>query len=270
MAYPISPDEGYVRTPAKYPHDAFGADTGGRVRPHTGLDTTPLPTVANARNRAVLSGVVTRVGYSQYTGNYVEIRDGKGRYWLTFHQRENLVRAGAIVAENAVIGYTGNTGGTGAIGSAKIGVHNHTSLCVDQAAATRLITGQVRARYKNETTEAWAKERGLLDPWPIIRDGDKDSNPVTPTPDTPEEIDMMKTLAYRRTSTGMTVIANPEVGYLWYVSDGGLLNYAQSLGLIESTTPRELTDDVFRALVSLASEGTDKTRQAWIVAQANK
>lgn len=175
MAYPIAPSEGFVRTPAKYPHDAFGADTGGRVRPHTGLDTTP--TVANARNLAVLSGVVTRVGFSPYTGNYVEIRDSKNRYWLTFHQRQNLVSVGAIVAEGAVIGYTGNTGGGGALGALKIGVHNHTSLCVNQAAATRLITGQVRARYKGETTEQWANDRGLLDPWPIIRDGDKDSNP---------------------------------------------------------------------------------------------
>lgn len=177
MAYPIHPSEGYVRTPGKYPHDAFGADTGGRVRPHTGLDSTP--NVPNARNRAVVSGVVTRVGYSQYTGNYVEIRDAKGRYWLTFHQRENLVKPGSIVAENAVIGVTGNTGGSGAIGSAKIGVHNHTSLCINQGAATRLITGQVRARYKNETVAQWAADRGLLDPWPIIRDGDKNDAPAT-------------------------------------------------------------------------------------------
>lgn len=215
MAYPIDPSEGFVRTPSKYPHDAFGADTGGRVRPHTGLDTTP--TVANARNRAVVSGVVTRTGYSQYVGNYVEIRDAKGRYWLTFHQRQNLVKPDAIVAENAVIGYTGNTGGSGALGSAKIGVHNHTSLCATQAAATRLITGQVRARYKNETTAQWAADRGLLDPWPIIRDGEKADAPATggtEKPTTP-----------RRRSPNMLLVGinsngHPENGRVYLVAPG--------------------------------------------------
>lgn len=183
MALPIDPSEGYMRVLPYYKHDVFahdGSDGCTRVRPHSGVDATP--TVPNARNRAVLSGTVTRTGFSIYTGNYVEIRDAKGRYWLTFHQRQNLVKAGDIVSAGAVIGYTGNTGGTGALGSAKIGVHNHTSLCATQAASTGLIAGLVRARYKNETPEAWAKAHGLLDPWPVIqeslKDSDKDDNPV--------------------------------------------------------------------------------------------
>lgn len=271
MALPIDPSEGYMRIPPNYRHDGFahdGSDGCTRVRPHSGVDATP--TVPNSRNRAVLSGTVTRTGFSVYTGNYVEIRDAKGRYWLTFHQRQNLVSAGDIVSAGAIIGYTGNTGGTGALGSVKIGVHNHTSLCATQAASTGLINGRIRERYKNETPAQWAAAHGLLDPWPVIqdslKDSDKDTNPIEGI----EEIDMMKTLAYRRTSTGMTVIANPELGYLWYVSDGGLLNYAKSLGLIDTIVPQELADDAFRALVSFASEGTDKSKQAWIVGQANK
>lgn len=219
MAYPIDPSEGYVRTPGKYIHDAFGHDGSDgckRVRPHTGIDTAP--TVANARNRAVVAGVVTRTGFSVYTGNYVEIRDTKGRYWLTFHQRQNLVSAGQSVAEGAVIGYTGDTGGSGALGADKIAVHNHTSLCATQAAATRLITGQVRARYKNETTAQWAADRGLLDPWPIIRDGEKADAPATggttKEPATP-----------RRRSPNMLLVGinsngHPENGRVYLVAPG--------------------------------------------------
>jgi hypothetical protein len=169
-----------------------------------------------------VSGVVTRAGFSTYTGNYVEIRDSKGRYWLTFHQRQNLVSVGDNVSgegDGTVIGITGNSGGSGALGSAKIGVHNHTSLCISQSAATRLITGQVRARYKNETTAQWAADRGLLDPWPIIRDGEKTDAPATggttKEPATPA----------RRRSPNMLLVGinsngHPENGRVYLVAPG--------------------------------------------------
>lgn len=185
MALPLLPSEGFVRTPAKYPHDAFAADTGGRVRPHSGLDSTP--TVANARNIACRSGKVVAAGYTSAAGNYVAIQEAPGRIWVTFHQRENFVGPGQDVTEGQAIGYTGNTGGTGAIGSAKIGVHNHTSIAKDMEAVRRLISGNVRARYKGETNQQWADAMGLIDPWPFLRDGGKDSNDGgTTTPTTPE------------------------------------------------------------------------------------
>lgn len=178
MAYPIAPAQGFPRVPEKYPHDAFGVDTGGRARPHSGFDLTP--TVKNASAVPAVSGRVTRTGLSQYAGNYVEVVDSSNRRWLYIHLASISVRPGDSVVEGrTVLGIVGNTGGNGALGNSKMGVHLHVSLAQDATAANRILNGLVRARYKNETNAQWATAHGLIDPWPVIRDGDKNSNSNT-------------------------------------------------------------------------------------------
>lgn len=186
MANPISKSEGFVRTPDRFPHDAFAADTGGRVRPHSGLDTTP--TVANARARAVIGGTVTRVGRTVPAGNYVEILGDDGWLWLSIHLARQGVGSGARVEEDDVIGIVGNTGGSGALtGGSKLAVHSHVSRCRDRAAADRVLNGTVRARLKGETREQWATAHGFSDPWPTIRDGKASSDTPATSGDNEED-----------------------------------------------------------------------------------
>lgn len=199
MAYPIAPKQGYLRVPSVYRHDAFahdGSDGCARVRPHSGIDSTP--TVANAQALSVLGGKVVKADYTIYAGNYVVVQAPDGWLWLDIHLASRLVRAGDVVREGGVIGIVGNTGGGGALGTkARIGIHLHTSRCKDMTAVNRIVNGLVRARYKGESPEAWALNHGLSDPYPhIIRSlSDKASTPLDPTapvvPTTPEEEDDM-------------------------------------------------------------------------------
>lgn len=167
MAYPIDPKQGFMRTPDRYPHDAFGVDTGGRVRPHSGFDSTPR--VPNAEARSVLGGTVVKADWTKYAGNYVVEAAPDGWLWLTLHLASRSVRAGAVTEPGSVIGVVGNTGGGGALGSkATIGIHSHVSRCRDMAAVNRIVNGLVRPRYKGETNAEWAEAHGLSDPYPHI------------------------------------------------------------------------------------------------------
>lgn len=197
MAYPIAPAQGFIRTPDRYRHDAFGhdgmVDGCTRIRPHSGLDTTPI--VANARALSVLGGKVVRADWTIYAGNYVAVEATDGWIWLSLHLASRLVRPGDRVEEGDVIGIVGNTGGGGsgplAGKTGNLGIHVHTCRCRDMAAVNRIVNGLVRARYKGETPDQWAAAHGLSDPYPHIisslsgrASGTKGS---TPTPTTPEE-----------------------------------------------------------------------------------
>lgn len=169
MAYPIHPSEGYLRTPARYPHDAFGVDTGGRVRPHSGFDATP--TVTNCPARSVLGGTVVQTGYTIYAGHYVVENAPDGWLWLSLHMSAVHVSKGQKTSPDSIIGVVGNTGGGGGSplkGNAAMGKHIHVSRCRDMAAVNRIINGRVRARLKNETSAQWAEAHGLSDPYPHI------------------------------------------------------------------------------------------------------
>lgn len=217
-ATPLLQSQGFERTPTAtklsrgqaYVHDAFAADTGGRVRPHSGHDSTP--TVPNATARSVLAGEVERTGFSIYAGNYVEVRAEDGWIWQTIHLRTIATAPRLLVFEGQGLGIAGNTGGGGALGSAsKLGVHVHTSRCRDRAAADRILNGLVRARFKGETPDEWAYAMGLSDPWPIIRDGLKDSATVLPEPTKPEEADMY---VYADGETNEWAVVTPSQGWL--------------------------------------------------------
>ena len=173
MAYPMDPSEGFLRTPTKYPHDAFGHDGAvdgcSRIRPHTGNDSTPR--VKDATARTVLGGRVGRADYTIYAGNYVVVEAPDGWLWLDLHLQRRLVRPGHILAEGDAIGVVGNTGGGGSgplAGVGKLGTHLHTSRCKDYAAVDRIVNGLVRRRGKGESAERWAAAMGLSDPYPHI------------------------------------------------------------------------------------------------------
>lgn len=183
MAYPIDPKHGYLRTPARYPHDAFGVDTGGRARPHSGFDATP--TIPSAPAQSVLGGRVIKTGYTIYAGYYVVEDAPDGWLWLSLHLAALAVNTGDVIGPGHMIGVVGRTGGGGGsplTGNTKMGIHIHVSRCQDMAAVNRIINGYVRARYKGETSAQWAKAHGLSDPYPhIIASGsDKASAPQNP------------------------------------------------------------------------------------------
>lgn len=169
MAYPIDPSQGFLRTPARYPHDAFGVDTGGRVRPHSGIDSTP--TIRDCPARSVLGGTVVRADWTRFAGNYVVEAAPDGWLWLTLHLASRHVRPGAVTTPGQQIGVVGNTGGGGALKDKPVlGIHSHVSRCKDMAAVNRIINGLVRTRYKGETSAQWAIAHGLSDPYPHIID----------------------------------------------------------------------------------------------------
>lgn len=170
MAYPIDPAQGILRTPSKFPHDAFGVDTGGRVRPHSGTDSTPR--VANCPARSVLGGRVIRIGWTIYAGNYVVVAAPDGWLWLDIHLARPSVVADEVIRPGDTIGIVGNTGGGGsgplAGKTGKLAIHLHTSRCRDLEAVDRIINGLVRARRKGETSAQWAAAHGFSDPYPHI------------------------------------------------------------------------------------------------------
>ncbi len=212
MAYPMLLTEGYLRTPyatpesknKAYVHDGFGADTGGRVRPHSGFDSSP--TVKNATACSVLAGTVTRTGVSKYAGNYVEILSSDGKLWLYIHLAAIAVPVGANVYPGQGIGIIGNTGGGGALGKpGPLAVHLHTSRCDNRAAADRILNGLVRERYKNESTAQWAAAHGLSDPWPVIRESVQ-AKPEVPVVDEEEEDEMIIWMAGKNPGHGILMV----------------------------------------------------------------
>jgi hypothetical protein len=245
-ATPLLPAQGFERTAVAtklslgkaYPHDAFGVDSGGRVRPHSGHDSTP--TVTRATARTVLQGQVSRTGFSVYAGNFVEVDAEDGWLWLTLHLASIAVAADAPVDEGQGIGIAGNTGGGGALGKASMFVHVHTSRCVNRAAADRILNGLVRGRIKGETSAEWAHAMGLSDPWPIIRDG---YTTAAPTPVSPQqEEDPMR--VYANAKRGWAVVGGFHSGIRSIPPGAG----DALMRLTGQTEPDRLTEAEFDAL----------------------
>jgi hypothetical protein len=241
MAYPIHPSEGFLRTPERFPHDAFGVDTGGRERPHSGFDATP--TVANCPARSVLGGRVVQTGYTIYAGHYVVEAAPDGWLWLSLHLARLFVAQGHVTRPDTIIGVVGNTGGGGGSplkGNAKMGRHIHVSRCRDMDAVNRIIHGKLRARYKGETSAQWAAAHGLSDPYPHIlasvksTEKDKDQPPAK----TPEQIEEEELMG-----------AKEEI--IAALSD----KVEREARLIESRVRREVRPEVY-----FISEGADGTR----------
>lgn len=218
MAYPIDPKNGFLRAPNPYKHDAFGHDGAvdgcARVRPHSGIDSTPR--VPNCPARSVLGGRVVETGWTIYAGNYVVVAAPDGWLWLDIHMAKRTVTSGAVVAEGGQIGIVGNTGGGGsgplAGKQGKLAIHQHTSRCRDMAAVGRIINGLVRSRRKGETSAQWATAHGLSDPYPHIIASVEDGKSNAPATGTPiEEDDMYSDTDRARdelTNKGVVQVAN--------------------------------------------------------------
>lgn len=259
MAYPITPKQGYLRTPARFPHDAFAVDTGGRVRPHSGIDSTP--TVANAQARSVLGGTVVRADWTKYAGNFVVEAAPDGWLWITLHLANRLVRPTddtRFTQPDSVIGIVGNTGGGGALGSkATIGIHSHVSRCRDMAAVNRIINGLVRGRYKGETNEEWAAAHGLSDPYPHIiasvsGKANTPADPATPI-DTGEltvaQIDELKALIEAK-DAGL----HKRINDLFTPAGEGKFSFdAANLGEVRSI--KGIVTDIARRLYATGGDG---------------
>jgi murein DD-endopeptidase MepM/ murein hydrolase activator NlpD len=110
------------RMPFKKLGDLYGS-TAGRKQPHRGLD---FPQATGAKVRAVASGTISQVGYSEYLGHYVILLDYDGIFWGFNHLSDTVgMRHGKRVRRGQVIGLVGNTG------SASTGPHLHLTASKD-------------------------------------------------------------------------------------------------------------------------------------------
>jgi hypothetical protein len=174
MALPYEQGKAFIRTPDRYPHDAFGAATGGRTIPHSGIDVTPARKGdTSAFILSVNGGIVREQGWDKEAGNYVIIEENDGGFWGYGHNSKNLVPAGTRVKAGQRIANFGMTGG------AK-GVHCHIWRAKTLAAARRIVHGYVNLK-KSLTTKAWADGMGLTDPLPYIQKASS-ASPSKPTP----------------------------------------------------------------------------------------
>lgn len=168
MAYPIDRARGYFRSGV---HDAFGADTGGRRFPHTGVDFTPNVWGDPIPVYAVEAGTVVKVGGSirdtSGPGIHVIIAQPSG-WWLYGHLSARTVGVGAKVAAGRHIGNVGNSGGT-------TGPHLHITRFTTLAAA---LANAVPTRRNGRSVAVWARENRLADPMAII------NRATTPAPST--------------------------------------------------------------------------------------
>lgn len=161
MALPYDEGKAFIRDPKNYPHDAFGADTGGRTIPHTGIDISPITRGDTTVNvRSVWGGTVVEAGFDKESGNYVIIHENDGAFWGYGHNSVNLVTSGVVKAGQPIARL-------GATGGAK-GVHCHIWRATNLAAARRIVHGFTN--YKSgRTTAQWAASMGgLTDPLPHI------------------------------------------------------------------------------------------------------
>ena len=102
----------------------YGAiDEWHKAPGHRGLDfIAPM----GARVRAVASGTITRVGWSDNLGNYVILLDQQGIFWGFNHLSDTKKMShGKRVRQGQVIGLVGSTG------SASTGPHLHLTASND-------------------------------------------------------------------------------------------------------------------------------------------
>lgn len=257
MTFTFQQGKSFIRDKARYPHDAFGAITGGRTIPHSGADQTPIPRGSTAGDvQAFVGGIVVAEGFDKEAGWYVIIEGDDGRWWGYGHSSWNYVKVGWPVKATQGIARFGATGGV-------TGVHSHIWVAVDLASALRIVFGYVAYRKGNlASLAAWSKFMGLVDPEPLIMKAAKKAEaeatkPVpapTPEPIT-EEILMSKTLLYRNTGNGATIVANLGGGLGWHIPNTGMVPYARSFA--DSPDIIECTPDVFRTLLQMLDEGHD-------------
>lgn len=166
--HPIDLNEGNANT---NPHDAFGADTGGRYFPHTGRDWHPKKVGSQIAVYAAEAGTVIAVGGNASDkagpGLYAIIQQPSG-FWLYGHLSSRSVIANQSVNEGQRIGNMGNSGGS-------LGVHLHVTLFTTRAAALSNAIPTLRA---GRSVSVWAAENRLADPLTVINKSQE--NTMTP------------------------------------------------------------------------------------------
>lgn len=209
MAWPIDPAEGFFQSRSV---DAFGADTGGRRNPHTGVDFAPHKIGAPIPVYAVETGTVFYVGGSAKAGSgpglNVRIEHPSG-YWLYGHLSRIDVRNGQTVKAGQRLGLMGASGGTN-------GVHLHVTRFTTKAAA---LANAVPSMKAGRSVTAWAKANNLADPMPVIS-RPAPAKPATPTIPVPEE-DSMPIIA-------RTTNAKPGEPQYFAVTEGGIAPFGRT------------------------------------------
>lgn len=203
MAWPIDPDEGFFQSRSV---DAFGADTGGRRNPHTGVDFAPHKIGAPIPVYAVETGTVFYVGGSAKAGSgpglNVRIEHPSG-FWLYGHLSRIDVRNGQPVKAGQRLGLMGASGGTN-------GVHLHVTRFTTKAAA---LANAVPSMKAGRSVTAWAKANNLADPMPVIS-RPAPAKPAAPIIPVPEE-DSMPVIA-------RTTNPKPYAPQYFFVTDAGI------------------------------------------------
>lgn len=146
-------------------HDAFGAQSGGRVFPHSGRDWHPIKAGQAVPVYAIESGTVIKVGGNSWDtagpGIHVVVQSAPNRFYLYGHLSSRSVGVNAQVAEGRQIGNMGNSGGS-------LGVHLHVTLFTTRAAA---LANAAPSKRNGRTVAAWAAANRLADPLAIIDSG---------------------------------------------------------------------------------------------------
>lgn len=173
-------------------------------------------------------------------GNFVLIRHdhlGFRTGYAHLMEGSRTVEIGDTVTAGKVIGRSGNTGNSN-------GAHLHF--------------------------DAWSGPSGYtsqMNPEPYIDWAYNPTHPTTPTDPTnpfPEE-NMSKTLMYRRTATGATVVANPAAGFAWHLPNGDYVGVLTSMpGLLAENQIKELSDTHFKTLADMITQGTNGAGNAKI------
>lgn len=210
MTWPIDRELGFLQT---RPVDAFGADTGGRTFPHTGVDFAPFKVGAAIPVYAVEDGTVFYVGGSAKAGSgpglNVRIHHPSG-YWLYGHLSRIDVRNGQAVKAGQRLGLMGASGGTN-------GVHLHVTRFTTKAAA---LANAAPSRKAGRTTAQWAKANNLADPLPVI------NRPKTPDKKPPVSTPVLE--AHEMPIIVRTSNANPKEPQYFAVTDNGIAPFERT------------------------------------------
>lgn len=209
MGYPYDPASSFIRDPKHYPHDAFGADTGGRTMPHSGTDISPKKRGdTSAPVLAPISGEIIRQGFDREAGNYQIIAGDDGRFWGLGHHSVREVRGGRVERGDR-IARMGATGGA-------FGVHVHIWVATNLDAAERIVVGYVNYR-KGRTVAQWAASMGgLVDPYPLIvaqwADAEREAVKAAAVQ---AARDKAEALAKQGRDDDMIVIKNSKTGHIY-------------------------------------------------------
>lgn len=229
----------------------------GKTNPwHSGQDIRtggrPSPVFAPGDGTVVATGINgVRKGaplYPSGAGNYIVLYFPTSaigrRIWVVLaHLSSVSVAVGQTVHSGQQIGISGTTG-------LSTGVHLHIGITTTPSSA-------VSAHIDPTRVMDFSK-----DP--------RDSLSGKPEPTKPvQEDDMNKTLLYRNTKSGETVIANVVEGLLFHIQDTGMRTHILTIpDLLDDRDTRDLGPIAFQALCAIIIEGKDPAKKQAIFNRA--